>query len=82
MQLAARVDACLQTFQVLHIVAADEDIHVLSDLALFVQHSIAKRRMNLPKRFKSAGNISKIAVQRYLQLAVRKRFQMSAQKNC
>jgi len=66
-----------RSFKPLHsfdIAAAEEDIHVLAYLALFIQDAVAKRRVTLPNVIQGIAHCSKIARKRHFRLAAGERF--------
>ena len=51
-----RVDGGLQAFEPFYITAADENIDVLADFALFVEDAVAERDVLFPERIKHFGD--------------------------
>ena len=80
-QFDTRIDPGLKAFQPFNIVRPGKYVHMRSDLALFVQDAVAKRRMNFPKRIKRLADIRKFSYDRYFKITVRKGLQMSAKEN-
>lgn len=65
-----------------YVVAADKDVDVLADLALFVEYAVTKGKMLFPERIQGLANIGEITGKLHLDLAVRERLEMAAKMNC
>jgi|SRR3954471_6849705 hypothetical protein len=74
-------DRCIQTLQSLYIIASDKDVHVLADLALFVEYAVAECGIDLPKRIERFANGRKISVELLLRFAAGVALEMSAEIN-
>ena len=59
----ARTDRRGKALLSFYIVAADKDIYVLADLALFVEDTVAKGEMLLPERIECITNGGELARQ-------------------
>ena len=56
------VQLCGEAFEMFHIVGAGEDVYVLADLALLVQHAVAKGWALSPKRIQRIARGAMIAI--------------------
>lgn len=74
-----RTDGGFQTIEVFHVVASEEDIYVLADLALFIENAIPECGMSLAKRREGVADRIEIGIQRDLRVSTGEGFEMSAE---
>src|SRR5688500_16569641 len=78
-ELGARLDLCFQAAQPPHIPAVVEDVHVLADLALFVENPVAKGGAFGPQRREGVADRSRLADDGELRFTSAETFQMAAE---